>query len=207
MKSLIRLQVAAPRTRRAAGSEPGLRATPRSAGPQLADCSPTSGTCSAIARSIQSLVARELKARYRGSVLGFFWSFVNPLLLLLIYTFVFTVVLPGAHARRARALSRSSCSAASCRGPGSRRRCSKSSNVADRRRQPDQEGAVSGRGAADRHGARRTSCTSASGCRSSRRFSSTTGCRSQPPTSLWLPVIVLVQLVAHRRPRARSSRR
>ena len=46
---------------------------------------------------IQSLVARELKARYRGSVLGFLWSFVNPLLLLLIYTFVFTVVLPGAH--------------------------------------------------------------------------------------------------------------
>lgn len=45
---------------------------------------------------IQSLVARELKARYRGSVLGFFWSFVNPLLTLLIYTFVFTVVMPGA---------------------------------------------------------------------------------------------------------------
>ena len=44
---------------------------------------------------IQSLVARELKARYRGSVLGFFWSFINPLLLLLIYTFVFKVVLPG----------------------------------------------------------------------------------------------------------------
>jgi lipopolysaccharide transport system permease protein len=43
---------------------------------------------------IQSLVARELKARYRGSVLGFFWSFINPLLLLLIYTFVFSVVLP-----------------------------------------------------------------------------------------------------------------
>ena len=28
-------------------------------------------------------------------MLGFFWSFVNPLLLLLVYTFVFTVVLPG----------------------------------------------------------------------------------------------------------------
>lgn len=42
---------------------------------------------------IQSLVARELKARYRGSVLGFFWSFVNPLLLLGIYTFVFATVL------------------------------------------------------------------------------------------------------------------
>src|SRR6187431_2249618 len=45
---------------------------------------------------IQSLVARELKARYRGSLLGFFWSFVNPLLLLLIYSFVFTVIMPGA---------------------------------------------------------------------------------------------------------------
>jgi lipopolysaccharide transport system permease protein len=48
---------------------------------------------------VQSLVARELKARYRGSVLGFFWSFVNPLLLLLVYSFVFTVVLPGVHPR------------------------------------------------------------------------------------------------------------
>jgi lipopolysaccharide transport system permease protein len=46
---------------------------------------------------IQSLVVRELKARYRGSFLGFFWSFANPLLLLLIYSFVFTVVLPNTH--------------------------------------------------------------------------------------------------------------
>jgi lipopolysaccharide transport system permease protein len=45
---------------------------------------------------IQRLVARELTARYRGSLLGVFWSFVNPLLLLLVYTFVFTVVMPGA---------------------------------------------------------------------------------------------------------------
>src|SRR6266571_1180896 len=43
---------------------------------------------------IQSLVSRELKARYRGSVLGFFWSFVNPLLLLLTYTVVFTKIMP-----------------------------------------------------------------------------------------------------------------
>src|SRR4051795_644088 len=49
---------------------------------------------------IQSLVARELKARYRGSVLGFFWSFINPLLLLLVYSFVFTVVMPSAHDAR-----------------------------------------------------------------------------------------------------------
>jgi lipopolysaccharide transport system permease protein len=44
---------------------------------------------------IQSLVARELKARYRGSVLGFLWSFINPLLLLLIYSIVFTYLMPA----------------------------------------------------------------------------------------------------------------
>ena len=38
---------------------------------------------------IQSLVARDLKARYRGSVLGLFWSFGNPLLLILVYSAVF----------------------------------------------------------------------------------------------------------------------
>jgi ABC-type polysaccharide/polyol phosphate export permease len=48
---------------------------------------------------IQSLVARELKARYRGSVLGFVWSFVNPLLLLSIYSFVFTTVMRSSDAR------------------------------------------------------------------------------------------------------------
>jgi lipopolysaccharide transport system permease protein len=48
---------------------------------------------------ISSLVARELKARYRGSALGFFWSFINPLLLLSIYSFVFKVVLPGTHSK------------------------------------------------------------------------------------------------------------
>jgi ABC-type polysaccharide/polyol phosphate export permease len=46
---------------------------------------------------VQSLVARELKARYRGSVLGFFWSFINPLLLLLVYSFVFSYIMPAAH--------------------------------------------------------------------------------------------------------------
>ena len=38
------------------------------------------------------LARRELKARYRGSVLGFFWSLINPLLLLAIYSAVFTLV-------------------------------------------------------------------------------------------------------------------
>ena len=49
---------------------------------------------------IQSLVARDLKARYRGSVLGFLWSFVNPLLLLSIYAFVFTQVLEAPRGER-----------------------------------------------------------------------------------------------------------
>jgi lipopolysaccharide transport system permease protein len=36
---------------------------------------------------------REVESRYRGSFLGLFWSFVNPLTTLLIYTFAFGVVL------------------------------------------------------------------------------------------------------------------
>lgn len=38
------------------------------------------------------MTAREIKARYRGSVLGFLWSLANPLLLLGVYTFVFGLV-------------------------------------------------------------------------------------------------------------------
>src|SRR3989304_7226153 len=44
---------------------------------------------------IQSLVSPEVKARYRGSVLGFFWSFFNPLLLLIVYTIVFNYIPPN----------------------------------------------------------------------------------------------------------------
>ena len=42
---------------------------------------------------IASLVKRDLKGRYKGSVLGFLWTFINPLFQLLIYTFVFSIVL------------------------------------------------------------------------------------------------------------------
>ena len=42
---------------------------------------------------IGTLVLRELRARYRGSVLGFLWSFLNPLLLMLVYVLVFSVYL------------------------------------------------------------------------------------------------------------------
>jgi lipopolysaccharide transport system permease protein len=41
------------------------------------------------------LVARDLKARYRGTFLGYVWSLLNPLLLLGVYTAVFTFVIPA----------------------------------------------------------------------------------------------------------------
>jgi len=42
---------------------------------------------------IISLVRRDLKGRYKGSVLGFFWTFLNPLLQLCVYTMVFSIIL------------------------------------------------------------------------------------------------------------------
>lgn len=40
-----------------------------------------------------NLVAKELRARYKGSVLGFFWTFFNPLLMLIVYSIVFSFVM------------------------------------------------------------------------------------------------------------------
>jgi homopolymeric O-antigen transport system permease protein len=42
---------------------------------------------------VRQLTRREIEGRYRGSFLGLFWSFVTPLVLLGIYTFVGAVVL------------------------------------------------------------------------------------------------------------------
>lgn len=42
---------------------------------------------------IFSLVRRDLQGRYKGSILGFFWTFLNPLLQLVVYTLVFSVIL------------------------------------------------------------------------------------------------------------------
>lgn len=41
---------------------------------------------------IRQLVRQEVVGRYRGSLLGLAWSFVIPIVMLLIYTFVFSVV-------------------------------------------------------------------------------------------------------------------
>lgn len=43
---------------------------------------------------VRNLVGRDLKARYKNSVLGFVWSLLNPLLMMAVFTVVFTVMLP-----------------------------------------------------------------------------------------------------------------
>ncbi|MCC8135385.1 MAG: ABC transporter permease [Ruminococcus sp.] len=43
---------------------------------------------------IFSLVRKDLRGRYKGSVLGFLWTFINPLLQLVVYTIVFSFILP-----------------------------------------------------------------------------------------------------------------
>ncbi len=48
---------------------------------------------------IFNLVVRELKARYKNSVLGFVWSLLNPLGMMLVFTFVFTVMMPNRQLR------------------------------------------------------------------------------------------------------------
>lgn len=40
-----------------------------------------------------NLVRRELKVKYRGSLLGFMWSFMNPILLVIVYSVVFALFL------------------------------------------------------------------------------------------------------------------
>ena len=42
---------------------------------------------------LKSMVRKGLRSRYKGSVLGFFWTFLNPLLSLAVYSIVFYYVM------------------------------------------------------------------------------------------------------------------
>ncbi|MDE6592820.1 MAG: ABC transporter permease [Oscillospiraceae bacterium] len=42
---------------------------------------------------IIGLVKKDLRGRYKGSVLGFLWTFINPLMQLMVFTMVFSVIL------------------------------------------------------------------------------------------------------------------
>lgn len=44
---------------------------------------------------VKNLVLRDLKARYKNSILGLFWSLLNPLFTMLVFTVVFTFMMPN----------------------------------------------------------------------------------------------------------------
>ncbi len=44
---------------------------------------------------IRNLVIRNLKVRYKNSVLGVLWSLLNPLLMMVVFTIVFTLMIPN----------------------------------------------------------------------------------------------------------------
>lgn len=44
---------------------------------------------------VLNLVLRDLKSRYKRSVLGFLWSLLNPLAMMIVFTVVFTVIMPS----------------------------------------------------------------------------------------------------------------
>ena len=44
---------------------------------------------------IRNLVARDLKVRYKNSVLGILWSLLNPLMMTLVFTIVFGLMIPN----------------------------------------------------------------------------------------------------------------
>lgn len=48
---------------------------------------------------LRNLVVRDLKIRYKNSVLGFLWSFLNPLLMMMVYTVLFTILIPNSGIR------------------------------------------------------------------------------------------------------------
>lgn len=44
---------------------------------------------------VKNLVKRDLRGRYKGSLLGVFWNFVNPLCQIIVYIIVFSMIFPN----------------------------------------------------------------------------------------------------------------
>jgi len=78
--------------------DPGTRAARRVAGQAVERRTPPTGigwvpgSLWQHRELIAQMARREVAGRYRGSVAGLAWSFFNPLLMLGVYTFVFSVV-------------------------------------------------------------------------------------------------------------------
>ncbi len=43
--------------------------------------------------TLYNLIIKDLKIKYKSSILGYFWSLINPLMMVIVLTFVFTVVI------------------------------------------------------------------------------------------------------------------
>lgn len=48
---------------------------------------------------LKNLVVRDVKVRYKNSLLGILWSLLNPLLMMLVYTLLFTILIPNNNIR------------------------------------------------------------------------------------------------------------
>lgn len=78
-------------------SDMSVRALPSTGAPEEGRRGPAPGRFADWANSrelITNLVRRDLKTRHRGTALGMVWSLVTPLLLVGLYTFIFTFILP-----------------------------------------------------------------------------------------------------------------
>ncbi len=49
---------------------------------------------------LRNLVVRDVKVRYKNSILGVLWSLLNPLLMMIVYTVLFTVLFGGNQVRQ-----------------------------------------------------------------------------------------------------------
>lgn len=63
--------------------------------PMLASLASTARELFTYRDLVINLVARDLKVRYKNSALGFLWSLLNPLGMMVIFTIVFTIMLPN----------------------------------------------------------------------------------------------------------------